>query len=148
MGRNDWLIKKSCKFIGYQTKKRMKVIEWILSLIAAFILLQTLFFKFTASPESVYIFETVGMEPYGRIGSGIAEFIAGGLLLFPVFRIYGALIGLGVISGAIFFHLTKLGIEVMDDGGQLFIYALIVFVSCLVIAIFRRKEIPIIGDKL
>lgn len=126
----------------------MKILEWILSLIAALILLQTLFFKFSGAPESIYIFETVGMEPIGRIGSGIAELIAGVLLLIPTFRIYGSIIGLGVISGAIFFHLTKLGIEVQGDGGLLFYYALIVFFSCLIISLLRRKEIPIIGSKL
>lgn len=102
---------------------------WIARIIVAVILLQTLTFKFTAAPESVYIFETVGMEPLGRIGSGIAELIAGVLLLIPGrrFAAAGAALSLGVISGAIFFHLTKLGIVVQDDGGQLFIMAVVVF---------------------
>jgi len=106
---------------------------WIARIVVAVILLQTLTFKFTAAPESVYIFETVGMEPWGRIGSGIAELIAGVLLLIPGrrFAAAGAGMSLGVISGAIFFHLTKLGIVVKDDGGQLFIMAVIVFVGAL-----------------
>ena len=124
------------------------ITEWILSILAALILLQTLYFKFTGHPESIYIFETVGMEPEGRIGSGIAELIAGILLLIPRYRVFGAILALGVISGAIFFHLTKLGIEVQGDGGQLFIYALVVFVSSLVILFMRRKDLPIIGNKL
>lgn len=122
--------------------------EWILSVVATLILFQTLYFKFTGQPESIYIFETVGMEPIGRIGSGIAELIAGILLLIPRVRVYGAIIALGVISGAIFFHLTSLGVEVQGDGGQLFIYAVIVFVCALVILIARRREIPIIGTYL
>lgn len=126
----------------------MKIFEWILSVIAAIILFQTLYFKFTGQPESIYIFETVGMEPVGRIGSGIAELIAGVLLLIPGSRVYGALLSLGVIGGAIFFHLTKIGIEVHGDGGLLFYYALIVFFSCLIISFIRRKEIPVIGSKL
>ena len=110
----------------------MKIIfEWLLSILAAFLLLQTLFFKFSGSDESIYIFTQVGMEPWGRYASGIAELIAGILLLWPKYRVYGALLALGVISGAIFFHLTKLGIEVMDDDGLLFYYAITVFMSCV-----------------
>lgn len=125
----------------------MKILDWVLSVIAAVLLLQTLYFKFTGSPESIYIFQTVGMEPLGRIGAGVAELIAGVLLLIPKYRIYGALIGLSVISGAIFFHLTKLGIEVMGDGGQLFYYAVTVFVACLLVVIMRRNQIPFIGSR-
>ena len=125
--------------------KTTNIILWILRLVVAFILLQTLFFKFTAAPESVYIFETVGMEPWGRIGSGIVELIASILLLIPRTTWAGALLALGTIAGAIFFHLTKLGIEVKGDGGQLFIMALIVFVSSLVILLLSRKQIPIIS---
>lgn len=121
---------------------------WILRIVPAIILLQTLYFKFTAAPESVYIFETVGMEPWGRIGSGIVELIASILLLIPRTTWAGALLALGTIAGAIFFHLTKLGIEVKGDGGQLFIMALIVFVSSLVILLVSRKQIPIISRLL
>jgi uncharacterized membrane protein YphA (DoxX/SURF4 family) len=77
----------------------------------------------------------------------VVELIAGVLLLIPAVRVYGALIGAGVISGALFFHLTKLGIEIMGDGGQLFYYALAVFISCLIILWWRRREIPIVGGK-
>lgn len=117
---------------------------WLLRLIAAIILLQTLFFKFSASEESVYIFTTVGMEPWGRIGSGIFELIASILILFPKTTWLGALLGLGVMSGAIFFHLTKLGIVVKDDGGQLFIYALLVFLSCVVLLFIYRREVLLV----
>lgn len=107
-----------------------KVFTWILRLASAIILLQTLFFKFTGAPESIYIFEKVGMEPWGRYGSGIAELIASVLLLWPRTVGLGALMGVGVISGALFFHLTSLGIEVQGDGGLLFYLALVVFVCC------------------
>jgi len=117
---------------------------WLLRIIAAIIMLQTLFFKFSASEESVYIFTSVGMEPWGRIGSGIFELVASILILFPKTTWLGALVGLGVMSGAIFFHLTKLGIVVKDDGGQLFIYALLVFLSCLVLLIIYRREILLV----
>ena len=112
---------------------------WILRLIAAIILLQTLFFKFTGSEESVYIFSTVGMEPWGRIGSGVVELIAAILILFPRTTWMGSLLGMGVMSGAIFFHLTKLGIVVQHDGGLLFIYALLVFFSCAALLIIYKN---------
>ena len=108
--------------------------------VAAIILLQTLYFKFTAQPESVYIFSTLGIEPVGRIGSGIAELVAGILLLIPKMRIWGSFIALSVISGAILSHLFFLGIEVQGDGGTLFLLAVTVFVACLFILIARREE--------
>ena len=113
---------------------------WLLRIIAALIMLQTLFFKFSASPESVYIFTTVGMEPWGRIASGVAELIASILLVVPRTTWLGALIGIGVMSGAIFFHLTKLGI-VFDGDAVLFTYALIVFISCAILTFFYRHDI-------
>ena len=115
-------------------------------LIVAVLLLQTLFFKFTAAPESVYIFESLGMEPYGRIGSGIAELIAAVLILLPRTTWLGALLSLGIIAGAIFFHLTTLGIEIMEDGGTLFFLAVLVFVFSAVILWDQRNKIPVIKD--
>src|SRR6201987_3330480 len=103
--------------------RRSTIIAWICRIAAAVILLQTLFFKFTGAPESVYIFTKVGLEPWGRIGSGIIELIAAILLLVPRFTWLGAIIAIGVIGGAIMSHLTVLGIVVMDDGGLLFILA-------------------------
>jgi len=114
---------------------------WILRVIAAVILLQTLFFKFSGAEESVYIFTTVGMEPWGRIGSGIVELIASILILIPRTTGFGAVLAAGTMSGAIFFHLTKLGIEVRGDHGQLFIYALLVFISCCILIWSYRKQL-------
>jgi len=126
----------------------MKIIfEWLLSILAAFLLLQTLFFKFSGSDESVYIFTQVGMEPWGRWASGFIELIAGVLLLWPKYRVYGAIVALGVISGAIFFHLTSLGIEVMHDDGQLFYYALTVFISSLLILWMRKDDLPFLNKQ-
>jgi hypothetical protein len=117
------------------------------AIIAAIILLQTLYFKFTAQPESVYIFTKLGLEPYGRIGSGIFELIAGILLLVPKTRVYGSILGLGVISGALLSHLFVLGFEVQNDGGALFSLALTVFCCCLFILISERKEVRNILNK-
>ena len=114
---------------------------WALRIIAALILLQTLFFKFSGAEESIYIFSTLGMEPWGRIGSGVLELIASILILYPRTTFIGAALGAGLMSGAIFFHLTKLGISVKGDGGQLFIYALLVFISCVILLFICRKEL-------
>ena len=124
------------------------LVTWLLRILAALILLQTLFFKFSAAPESVYIFSTLHMEPYGRIGIGILELIAGVLLLIPATTIYGAVLGIGLMSGAIFFHLTSLGISVLGDGGQLFIYALLVFISCFALLVMQRNKLISVGNSL
>jgi putative oxidoreductase len=127
--------------------KKYFTFHFLLKLIVAVILVQTLYFKFTGAPESVYIFTQVGMEPWGRIGSGIVELIAAILILIPATTWLGAILALSTISGALFFHLTKLGIEVMDDGGTLFILACIVFVGSLILLWKNRKMIPVIGKR-
>ena len=126
---------------------KKKHIQLLLRIIVAVILIQTLRFKFTAHPDSVYIFETVGLEPYGRIGIGVLELIAGILLLIPRTVWAGATLTLGLIGGAIMMHLTQLGIEVKEDGGVLFITAVVTFILAAVILISYRKEIPIIGKR-
>ena len=125
--------------------KNMQTLSRALRIVAAIILLQTLYFKFTAHPDSVYIFTQVGMEPVGRIGSGIVELIASILLLIPATAGIGAIIGLGVISGALFFHLTSLGIEVQGDN-SLFILAVVVFVFCAIVAWLNKKDIPVVKN--
>src|SRR6202008_3310850 len=97
------------------------------------------------APESVYIFSTLGMEPAGRIGSGIAELVASILLLTPFAVPVGAVLALGVMFGAIVSHLTVLGIEVQGDGGLLFALAVVVFVSSAIVLVVRRTELPYIG---
>lgn len=128
-----------------ELSKTQTIISWILQLVAAAILFQTLFFKFTGAPESVYIFTTLGMEPWGRIGSGVVELIACILLLAPKTVPVGAILALGVVSGAIVSHLTKLGIVVKDDGGLLLGLAVVVFVTSGIILVIRRGQIPVIG---
>ncbi|RJP35936.1 MAG: DoxX family protein [Phycisphaerales bacterium] len=120
------------------------IVSWVLQIVAAVILFQTLFFKFTGAEESVYIFTTLGMEPWGRIGSGVVELVAVVLLLVPRTVVVGALLALGVITGAIASHLTKLGIVVRDDGGLLFGLALVVFVSSLGILLIRRRRLAVL----
>jgi hypothetical protein len=122
-----------------------RVASWIAQLAVAAILAQTLFFKFTAAPESVWIFETLGLEPWGRIGSGVAELVAVVLLLIPATAALGGLLALAVIAGAIVSHLTKLGIEVQGDGGLLFGLALAVFAGSLLVVWLRREQLPLVG---
>tara|TARA_R110002073_G_scaffold72537_1_gene177686 strand:+ start:720186 stop:720569 length:384 start_codon:yes stop_codon:yes gene_type:complete len=119
----------------------------IIRLIIAIILIQTLRYKFTAHPDSVYIFSKAGLEPYGRIASGIAELIAAILLLIPKTVWMGALLTVGIITGAIITHLTTIGIEVNGDGGKLFYMAILVFVLGLSTLWIYRKDIPFIGKK-
>ena len=121
---------------------------WALRLIPAIILLQTLFFKFTAAPESVYIFETLGLEPFGRIGIGVLELIAAVLILVPRTTGIGATLSVGLMAGAIFSHLTQLGINVQGDGGALFAMAVITFVTSTVLVWMNRKEVPVLKTVL
>lgn len=121
---------------------------WALRIIVAILLIQTLRFKLTAHPDSVYIFSKVGLEPYGRIGIGIIELIAGILLLVNRTAWLGAGITVGVIGGAVMMHLTDLGIEVKGDGGALFYTAVFILIASLIILFSQRKSIPIIGKKL
>jgi hypothetical protein len=126
----------------------MTILSWVLQIAVAVILFQTLFFKFTGAEESVYIFTAVGMEPWGRYLSGVAELAAAALLLIPGFAAYGAVLSLGVITGAIASHLTVLGIEVKGDGGLLFGLALAVFVCSLAILAIRYREVPFVEGLL
>jgi len=121
------------------------VVTWLAQLTVAVILLQTLFFKFTGAEESVYIFTTVGAEPWGRIGSGVIELIASILLLIPAAAPIGAALALASMAGAILTHLTLLGIEVKGDGGLLFALALMAFVGSAIVLLVRRAQLPVVG---
>ncbi|HET6540700.1 MAG TPA: DoxX family protein, partial [Chryseolinea sp.] len=111
---------------------------WSARLISVIILVQTLFFKFSGAEESIYIFTTVGMEPWGRIGIAILELVAAVLLLFNKTALFGGVLALGLMLGAIGMHLTKLGISVQGDGGYLFFLAVLVAV-CSAFVLLRNK---------
>ncbi|MEX0326797.1 MAG: DoxX family protein [Puniceicoccaceae bacterium] len=121
-------------------------LSWGLRLVAAVILLQTLYFKFTGAPESVAIFTQLGLEPHGRIGIGIAELIASILLLLPQTVALGALLGTGLMAGALMSHLTQLGFA--GEMLSLSLLALLVFVCCVAALFLHRKEIPWVGQFL
>lgn len=122
------------------------VISWICRITAAVIMLQTLFFKFTGAPESIYIFTKVHMEPWGRYGTGTVELIASILLMSSCHCWLGALLALGVMAGAIFSHLTVLGIVVQNDGGLLFGLAVTVTICSLVTLVLHRRQIPFVSQ--
>lgn len=122
-----------------------KNILFFLRLIVAVILLQTLYYKFGGHEDSIYIFTTLGLEPYGRIGIGVMELIASILILLKKTSWAGALLTVGLMAGAIFSHLTQLGIEVKGDGGQLFYMAVGTWVLSLVVLWSERKQIPFIN---
>lgn len=123
-----------------QAKTRF-IIHWALRLLASAILLQTLFFKFSGADESVYIFSKLGVEPWGRIGSGIIELIASLLILYPRTTAFGAALAAGTMSGALLAHFTVLGISVKNDGGQLFVYALLVFIASFILLVVYRQQL-------
>jgi FtsH-binding integral membrane protein len=117
------------------------ILTWLVKLTAVIILIQTLFFKFTGAEESVYIFSKLGVEPYGRIASGIVELVASVLILIPRTTLLGALLGFFTMLGALLSHLLILGIVVQNDGGTLFILALITFLCCALLMYQNKKEI-------
>jgi uncharacterized membrane protein YphA (DoxX/SURF4 family) len=119
---------------------KQNILVWILRLVPSILLLQTLYFKFTAHPQSVKLFTTIGMEPYGRIGTGVLEAIAVILILIPRFTGFGALLGLMMMTGALYFHLTKLGIN-FDGDPVLFIYALVTFVCCAGLILLNKDQL-------
>lgn len=114
---------------------------WTLQVVAAAILLQTLRFKFTGAPIAVDIFTRLGVEPWGRILTGVLELITGLLLLLPWTAVYGALLAAAIMLGAIASHVFVLGIVVEGDGGSLFVLALIVLVFSAAIIGMRREEL-------
>jgi len=128
--------------------KTQLLLSWSLRLAAAAILFQTLFFKFTGAEESKYIFSTLGVEPWGRLGSGVVELVAAILLLVPRTTTIGALMALATMSGAILSHLVFLGIEVKGDRGLLFGLATTVLVAALGVLYLHRFEIPLLGARL
>lgn len=130
------------------TAQQKNIATWILRLIASIILLQTLFFKFSGAHVSIYIFSEIGIEPWGRIATGILELIAAVLLLVPRTTVFGALLGLGLMSGALFFHIVKLGIVVQNDSGKLFLLAVLVFISCFILVIMSWKQLQLKVKKL
>ena len=133
-----------------QMSNGLRVFDWIVRLVVAVILLQTLFFKFSGAQESVYIFTTLGAEPWGRIGSGVVELIASILILVPRTSALGAILTLGTICGAIFAHVTQLGIKIpaVGDNGELFALAMLVFFGSLISLYINRSQIPLVGPRL
>ncbi|MCA9276423.1 MAG: DoxX family protein [Phycisphaerales bacterium] len=139
--------------------KPLRVTSWVLQIVIAVILGQTLFFKFTGAPETKALFEVLGAEPIGRYATACAELLAVVLLLIPRTSVIGAVVSLGVISGAILSHLTKLGVSIDPQklgnpnleplaGPSLFVMAVIVLVGSICVLFIRRTQLPLIGPRL
>ena len=130
----------------YKLTIKENIISWAAQIVAAIIMLQTLYFKFSGAEESIYIFTTVGIEPWGRYGTGIAELIASVFLIIPRTSWAGAAMGIGIMAGAIFTHLTLLGISVMNDNGYLFVLALVTLLACILILFIRKHQVPLLNQ--
>lgn len=124
------------------------LVDWGTRLVVSMILLQTLYFKFTGAPESVHIFSTLGQEPWGRYGSGVLELVASALLFIPGLVATGALLACFLMAGAVFFHLTVLGVVVQDDRGLLFTLALVVLAGSTSLVWRHRRSLPVLGARL
>jgi hypothetical protein len=131
-----------------QLSSKQKLLSWAAQILAFLIMFQTLFFKFSGAEESVYIFSTIGIEPWGRYGTGILELIACIFLLLPNYSWIGAAMGGAMMSGAILIHLTVLGTSVEDDHGYLFVLAVITLFACMVVLYIRKGQIPFIQKLL
>lgn len=130
-----------------QTTRARASLTWVAQVVPALIMGQTLFFKFSGAPEAVALFETLGAEPWGRIGVGILELIAAVLLLLPRTAALGGTLGVALMSGALFSHFTKLGIEVEGDGGALFVMAVVTLITSATVVFLRRCELPVVGAR-
>ncbi len=119
-----------------------KAISWIAQIIAAVIMGQTLFYKFTGHPQTLEIFQEELNMPNGHYIIGALELLACILLILPQSVVYGAILGAGLMTGAIIAHITKLGWE--GERGALGLYAVLTLTSCLVVLIVRRRQIPIV----
>lgn len=139
---------QSLKQINYMNPSIKKYISWALQILIAVIYVQTLYFKFSAHPDSIYIFSKLGLEPYGRIGLGVLELITAVLILLPKTKIIGGILSLGIISGAVFSHLGPLGIAINGDGGKVFYLAVIVFIASAVFLILNFTAVVELKNKL
>lgn len=128
--------------------KIKSAVSVVLRLTIAIILLQTLYFKFTAHPDSVYIFSALGVEPWGRIGLGIVELITALLILYPKTQLYGVVVSLGIIIGAIGAHLWVIGLHIGNDGGGLFALALTVFACAISYLLLHVNDIQLACKRL
>ncbi|MCC7012683.1 MAG: DoxX family protein [Planctomycetes bacterium] len=134
--------------------KSAAAVAWTCQCAAAAILAQTLYFKFSAAPEPVYIFSTLGAEPWGRLGTGVAELAVALALLVPRTAALAALASMGMMLGALGAHLTRLGVEIrlpgaaQGDGGLLFVLAAVTLLASAVVAWLRRASLPWVGARL
>lgn len=121
--------------------KAKKIISMILRIVVAVIFIQTLFFKFTAHPDSVELFTALGVEPFGRIGLGIVELIVSLLILIPKTKALGIVSSIGIMIGAIGSHFLVIGTNFKGDGGALFAMAVVVFIAATILFFMHKDEV-------
>ena len=120
--------------------KKTSLLSFVIRIAISLIYLQTLYFKFTAHPDSVYIFSKLGLEPYGRIGIGMLELIVAILLVLNKTKLLSIIVSLGIITGAIASHLLVIGITIKEDHGGLFTLAIIIFTLNIVLIYLHKTD--------
>ena len=141
-----------------EMKKPIVITSWVLQVIVAAIFVMAGLPKLTGDEGSKALFEVLGAEPMGRLAAGVFELLAAVLILFPKTVAIGGVLSLGIISGAILSHFTKLGVSIDSvalgqpalepiNGPSMFIMAVIVFIASLGVVAIRRSQLPIIGSK-
>lgn len=126
------------------------LVPWSAQVLAAVILAQTLYFKFTYAPETRHIFGPLGGRPAATF-VGLLELACVAQLLVPRTAAFGAVLALALMGGALMTHLTMIGVAVTNpdtgesDGGLLFGLALVVALCALVVLAFRWRDLPLVG---
>lgn len=125
----------------------MKIFSVLLKLLISLIVGQTLFFKFSGAEESIYIFSTLKVEPWGRIALGTLELLSIILLWISRTTVYALILIFVMMCGAVASHLFILGIDIMGDGGELFILGMVTLLTSAVLLFTKREEIKTLGMK-
>lgn len=124
---------------------KMKMISWLFQIVAAMILAKAAYGKFLALESSVYVFNALDMGASSRILIGVIESISTILLLTSTLPHLGALLGFGVMLGAIIAHGSVLGLQVNNDNGMMVMMMSSVIVSTMIVMYIRRRRLPLIG---
>lgn len=116
-------------------------ISWVLRIITTYIIFQIVYFKLSGDPQCIFVFEKMEIEPHGRFITGLIELVVGIFLLVPNTKLLGILGAFGAASCCLTAHFTVLGIEINNDGGQLFSMTASVFVLSIILSIIHKDEI-------
>lgn len=123
--------------------KAEKLISIVFQIIAALILANAAFGKFSGNEMSVHVFHELNILET-RIVIGIIEVLAALLLLSKIPQ-YGALLGFGTMLGALIAHVSILGMEIHGDGGQMVMMMAVVLLSSIIVMWINRRRMPFVG---